>query len=96
MGLSGSPRLAAALEAVNPQTIGMAAATFSTGRYLGGVLGATLAGAVLADGVTAAGTGLGYGILTGIGLAVAIISLGLPGRAGVRERAKESTLAEIR
>jgi EmrB/QacA subfamily drug resistance transporter len=96
MGLSGSPRLAAALEAVKPQTVGMAAATYSTGRYLGGVLGATLAGAVLANGVTAAGTGLGYGILSGIGLAVAIISLGLPGRAAVREASGESTLAEFR
>jgi EmrB/QacA subfamily drug resistance transporter len=96
MGLSGSPRLAAALETVDPETLGMAAATYSTGRYLGGVLGATLAGAVLANGVTAAGTGLGYGILSGIGLAVAIISLGLPGRAAIRQSSGESTLAEIR
>jgi EmrB/QacA subfamily drug resistance transporter len=80
MGLSGSPRLAAALEEADPATTGMAAATYSTGRYLGGVLGATLAGSVLASGVTTAGVGLGYGLLAGVGLAVALLSLALPGR----------------
>ena len=44
-----------------------------------------------ANGVTATGTGLGYGILSGIGLAVAIISLGLPGRAAVRKSSTESS-----
>lgn len=78
-GLSGSPRQAAALEAVEPNATGMAAATYFTGRYLGGVLGALLAGMLLADGVTAPTVGLGFGILAGIGIAIAAASLGLPG-----------------
>src|SRR6185369_17329539 len=62
MGLAGSPRQAAALETVGADRVGMAAGTYYTGRYLGGVLGASLAGAVLGGAVTAAGVGLGFGI----------------------------------
>lgn len=93
LGLSGSPRQAAALEEVDAAATGMAAATYSTGRYLGGVLGATLAGSVLAGGVTSAGVGLGYGLLSGVGLAVAVLSLALPGppRAG-RPSAQERSI----
>ena len=89
MGLSGSPRQAAALEAVDPGTIGMAAATYSTGRYLGGVLGATLAGGVLAGGVTTAGVGLGYGLLAGVGVGVVVVSMALPARRGASQLASE-------
>ena len=39
----------------------MAAGTYYTGRYLGGVLGASLAGAVLGRAVTAEGVSLGFG-----------------------------------
>lgn len=78
-GLSGSPRQAAALEAVAPNAVGMAAGTYFTGRYLGGVLGAMLAGAVLAGGVSSTSVGLGFVVLAGVACAVAVVSVGLPG-----------------
>ena len=37
LGLSGSPRQAAALDAIPGERVGMAAGTYYTGRYLGGV-----------------------------------------------------------
>jgi len=80
-GLSGSPRQAAALEAVEPNAVGMAAGTYITGRYLGGVLGAMLAGSVLGSSVTSGAVGFAYGLLAGIALAVAVISVWLPGAA---------------
>ena len=55
LGLSGSPRQAAAMDAIPADRVGMAAGTYYTGRYLGGVLGASLAGAVLGATVTGAG-----------------------------------------
>lgn len=75
-----SPRQAAALEAVGRERVGMAAGTFYTGRYLGGVIGASLAGAILGSNVTAAGVSTGFAVLAAVGVAVAIVSLGLPGR----------------
>ena len=78
-GLSGSPRQAAALEAVEPNAVGMAAATYFTGRYLGGVLGALLAGMLLAGGVVAPSVGLGFAMLASIAFAIAAASIGLPG-----------------
>ena len=81
MGLSGSPRQAAAFEAVGGDRVGMAAGTYFTGRYLGGVVGASLAGAVLGGTVTATGMTQGFALLTAVGVAVAVVSLGLPGRA---------------
>ena len=45
----------------------MAAGTYYTGRYLGGVLGASLAGAVLGAAVTGAGVTLGFGLLALVG-----------------------------
>ena len=81
LGLSGSPRQAAAFESVGGDRVGMAAGTYFTGRYLGGVVGASLAGAVLGGTVTAAGMTQGFVLLTMVGIAVAAVSLGLPGRA---------------
>ncbi|MBI3750503.1 MAG: MFS transporter [Chloroflexi bacterium] len=78
-----SPRQAAALESVEPARVGMAAGTYYTGRYLGGVVGASLAGALLGTAVTAAGVSLGFGILAGVMLVVTLASLGLPGRRAV-------------
>lgn len=75
-----SPRQAAALESVEPARVGMAAGTYYTGRYLGGVVGASLAGALLGTAVTAAGVSLGFGILAGVMVVVTLASLGLPGR----------------
>jgi MFS family permease len=77
-GLAGSPRQAAALEAIPAHEVGVAAATYYTGRYLGGVMGASLAGFVLAGSVTAGGVALGFAILAAVGVAVAAVSLGLP------------------
>jgi EmrB/QacA subfamily drug resistance transporter len=79
MGLSGSPRQAAAFETVPGGRIGMAAGTYYTGRYLGGVVGASLAGTVLATTVSAGAVSLGFGILVAVAVAVAVASLGLPG-----------------
>lgn len=80
MGVSGSPRQTAALETVEPVRAGMAAGTFLVGRYIGGALGATMAGVVLGGAVTAAGVTLGFGLLTVVALLVAGVSLLLPGR----------------
>ncbi|MEO5919102.1 MAG: MFS transporter [Candidatus Limnocylindrales bacterium] len=80
MGLSGSARQAAAFEVVRPERVGMAAGTYYTGRYLGGVVGASIAGALLASSVTSASVSLGFGVLVLVSLAVAAASLGLPGR----------------
>jgi EmrB/QacA subfamily drug resistance transporter len=75
-----SPRQAAALESVEPERVGMAAGTYYTGRYLGGVVGASLAGALLGTTVTAGGVTLGFAILAGVMVVVTVASLGLPGR----------------
>jgi EmrB/QacA subfamily drug resistance transporter len=75
-----SPRQAAALEAVDPARVGMAAGTYYTGRYLGGVVGASVAGAILGAQVTGAGVSTGFAVLAAVGVAVTVVSLGLPGR----------------
>jgi DHA2 family methylenomycin A resistance protein-like MFS transporter len=79
MGLAGSPRQVAALEAVTRNRLGMAAGTYLTGRYLGGVLGASLAGVVLGGAVTSGGVELGFGVLTAVGVVLVISSFGLAG-----------------
>lgn len=86
-GLAGSPRQAAALESVAGGEVGMAASTYYTGRYLGGVVGASLAGLVLGQAATSGGVALGFAILAGVAGAVAIVSLGLPGRRRPSRRA---------
>jgi len=58
----------------------MAAGTYYTGRYLGGVVGASLAGAVLGVSVTTGGVSIGFGLLAVAALIVAVVSLWLPGR----------------
>jgi EmrB/QacA subfamily drug resistance transporter len=80
MGLSGAPRQTAALEAVPTGRAGMGAGTYLTARYLGGLVGASLAGAVLQGQVTVSGMSLGFAILALAGLGVVAVSLGLPGR----------------
>jgi len=79
LGLSGSPRQTAALETVARERVGMAAGTYLTARYLGGVVGASLGGAVLAGAVTISGVAFGFAILVAIAVGVAIVSTGLPG-----------------
>ena len=78
-----SPRQAAALESVEPARVGMAAGTYYTGRYLGGVVGASLAGALLGTTVTAGGVSEGFAILAAVMVGVGVASLGLPGRRAV-------------
>jgi predicted MFS family arabinose efflux permease len=80
LGLAGSPRQAAAFDSIPGDRVGMAAGTYYTGRYLGGVLGASLAGAVLGATVTGAGVTLGFGLLALVGVAVVVVSFGLPDR----------------
>lgn len=80
-GLSGSSRQAAALESVPDHAIGMAAGTYFTSRYVGGVVGASLAGVVLAGGATAPTIAQGFAILAAVGLAVTVVSFGLRGRS---------------
>ena len=88
MGFAGSPRQAAAMDAVPADRVGMAAGTYYTGRYLGGVLGASLAGAVLGATITAAAVTLGFGLLVLVGIAVIAVSFGLPDTVASRsERA---------
>ena len=86
-----SPRQAAALESVEPSRVGVAAGTYYTGRYVGGLVGASLGGAVLGSAVTASGMTLGFAILAVIGVAVAVVSFGLPGRAAIARRQPAST-----
>ena len=57
------------------------AGTYYTGRYLGGVIGASLAGAILGQAVTASGVSTGFAILAVVMVAVTIVSFGLPARA---------------
>jgi EmrB/QacA subfamily drug resistance transporter len=83
MGLAGSPRQLAALETVTRERVGMAAGTYLTGRYLGGVLGASLAGVVLGGAVTSEGVSLGFGVLTIVGVVLVVSSFGLAGRRRV-------------
>lgn len=82
-----SARQAAAFEAVEGSRIGMAAGTYYTGRYLGGVVGASIAGALLGAQVTAAGVSAGFTVLAAVGIAVAVVSLGLRGRGATDSRA---------
>jgi MFS family permease len=82
-----SPRQVAALESVSRERTGMAAGTYYTGRYLGGVVGASLAGVVLGSTVTAGGVSFAFGLLAIVGLLVALASLGLPGRSTRQRRA---------
>jgi EmrB/QacA subfamily drug resistance transporter len=79
-----SPRQAAALESVEAGRVGMAAGTYYTGRYLGGVVGASLAGAILGAQVTAEGVTAGFAVLAVTGVGVAIVSLGLRGASARR------------
>jgi hypothetical protein len=79
-GLGGSARQAAALESVAPARVGMAAGTYYTGRYLGGFVGASIAGAILGAETTFGGVSLGFAALALAGVGVAVVSLWLPNR----------------
>jgi EmrB/QacA subfamily drug resistance transporter len=80
MGLSGSPRQTAALEAVEADRLGMGSGTYYTSRYVGGAVGASVMGALLGGTVTAGGVSLGFGVLAAAAVGVTLVSFGLPGR----------------
>jgi EmrB/QacA subfamily drug resistance transporter len=92
-GSAGSPRQAAAMDAVAHHEVGMAASTYYSGRYLGGVLGASLAGLVLGDAVSRASVALGFGLLAIVAVAVALVSLGLPSRPAGHDHAVADEMA---
>jgi EmrB/QacA subfamily drug resistance transporter len=99
MGIAGAPRHAAALETADPDRAGMAAATYYTSRYLGGVVGATLAGAIIGTTLTFGSVAAGFGLLAVVALLVAVVSIGMPAsparlliRPGVRHQGQDSTL----
>lgn len=79
-----SPRQVVALEATGRDRIGMAAGTYYTGRYLGGVVGASAAGGILGTTVTATGVSAVFAVLAVTGALVALVSLGLPRRITAR------------
>ena len=89
-----SPRQAAALESVGVSHVGMAAGTYYTARYLGGVVGASAAGAILGARVTAPGVATGFAVLAVVGFAVAVASLGLPGRRSPPNAGLDRTLGD--
>jgi EmrB/QacA subfamily drug resistance transporter len=80
MGLSGSPRQAAALESVPTHRLGMGSGAYYTSRYIGGAVGASVMGVLLGGVVTSGGVSVGFGVLAIAALGVTIVSLGLPGR----------------
>lgn len=82
-GLAGSPRQAAALDAVPHHAVGMGAATYYTGRYLGGVIGASTAGLILGSAASGERVALAFLVLALVAVAVAVVSLGLPGRGSM-------------
>ncbi len=81
-GLSGSPRQTSALESVAQTATGMAAGAYYTARYIGGVLGASLAGVVLGGSLSHDVVAKGFGILTVVAVGVTLVSVGLRGRHG--------------
>ena len=98
MGLGNgltSARQAAALESVDASHVGMAAGTFYTARYLGGVVGASAAGSILGAQATAPGVATGFGVLALVGFGVAIVSMGLSGRRPPVNPGRERTLGDL-
>jgi EmrB/QacA subfamily drug resistance transporter len=90
-----SARQAAALESVEASHVGMAAGTYYTARYLGGVVGASAAGTILGAQVTGPGVASGFAVLAVVGLAVAVASLGLPGRRPPAPAVRERTRGDL-
>lgn len=78
-GVSGPSRQTSAVESVPLNVVGMASATYYTSRYIGGVLGATIAGALLGTGVAFAPVTRTFYVLALIALGVAATSMGLGG-----------------
>ena len=58
----------------------MAAGAYYTSRYVGGVLGASLAGAMLGDAMSFSTVAGAFAVLALVALGVALVSFGLSGR----------------
>lgn len=81
LGLATSPSQAVAMSAVGPGQAGMAGGALSTSRYIGGVIGITLLGALLrADAGVASHRAAVIGYAVALGASV-LTSAVLPGRA---------------
>lgn len=85
LGLEGTPRNTAAVESVEIDLAARASSIFLTGRYIGGAIGAQLAGLVLGDSATTSGVSVAFMILTGVAVAVAVVTWTLPSRPLVSE-----------
>ncbi|MEO7803612.1 MAG: MFS transporter, partial [Actinomycetota bacterium] len=78
-GLSGTPRQASALESAHASRTGMAAGIYYSSRYIGGSIGATLAGVLLAEQANRANMSRAFGVMFVASLLVAAFTLWLPG-----------------
>ena len=77
IGLSGAGLQTSALEAVGPEEAGMAAGVYSTSRYFGSIVGAS----VLAGLLTSADSfDLVFTLVSVAAVLAVVLSLGLPGR----------------
>jgi DHA2 family methylenomycin A resistance protein-like MFS transporter len=81
IGLEGTPRNTAAVESVDVGLAARASSFFLTSRYVGGAIGAQLAGFILGDSATFAGVSTSFVILTGVAIAVIAVTFTLPTRA---------------
>jgi len=84
-GMSGTPRQTSALESAHASRTGMAAGIYYSSRYIGGSIGATLAGVTLAEQANRAAMSRAFGMLFVTAVLVAAFSFRLPG-APLRQR----------
>jgi sugar phosphate permease len=81
LGLSSAPLQAAALEAVDVSTAGVASGIFSTSRYLGSITGTALLAGPLAPSTSGfGGFRTLFAALVAAAAGSALLSLALPGR----------------
>lgn len=80
LGLSSAPSQAAAMGSARPESAGMAAGTLSTLRYVGGVAGIAVLGALLNNAADPASHQATIFVYGGALIAAALSALALPGR----------------
>jgi MFS family permease len=80
VGMTSPPAQAAAMSVVTPAQAGMAGGMTSTMRYLGGVIGTTVLGALLTDAADPASHQRPVFVYAGAAIVAAALSLLLPGR----------------
>ena len=86
VGVTSPPAQAASMSTVGPAQSGMAGGVVSTLRYVGGVAGTTVLGALLADSASPASHQRPLAVYAGALVAAAALSLLLPGRLPVAAR----------